>query len=246
MEWLAIGASVPGTSHLARNTPCQDFTLFRVLKRNPDWFVIVMADGAGSAAHSDIGAKLVCEYLLEQIDQQDMAESNTEKGLIQLVRNAREVLIQESSRLQTKPRELACTLMITLIGPDSATFAQLGDGAIVYEEESTFKVAFWPEQLEYANSSHFLTDDSFEKRIQFASISTQSKSVAVFTDGLQRIALDYSTQLPFEAFFRPFFKELEKCEDVSLLQEPLRIFLDSERINQRTDDDKTLVLALRK
>ena len=74
---------------------------------------------------------------------------------------------------------------------------------------------------------------------------TESVSeLAVFTDGLQRLALDFTTRQPYGAFFRPFFERLRTEPEPETLLEPLREFLDSPRVNDRTDDDKTLVLAL--
>jgi hypothetical protein len=62
---------------------------------------------------------------------------------------------------------------------------------------------------------------------------------------LQRLALNLATNTPHEPFFEPFFKVLsivgENKEDE--LTAALVDFLKSERVNERTDDDKTLALA---
>jgi hypothetical protein len=67
----------------------------------------------------------------------------------------------------------------------------------------------------------------------------------MFTDGLQRLLLHYETQTPHIPFFEPVFAQLENAECCARLNEELRSFLDSRAVNQRTDDDKTLVLAAR-
>ena len=127
----------------------------------------------------------------------------------------------------------------------TATFAQLGDGAIVVGGSDEFRTVFWPEPSEYANATDFLTEDRFREAIQFATMSESICELAVLTDGLQRLALDFTTRQPHRAFFQPFFERLRVETEPTTLVEPFREFLDSARVNDRTDDDKTLVIAIR-
>jgi hypothetical protein len=158
------------------------------------------------------------------------------------VRNA---VFAEADRLNVRPRELACTALLAVVGPASAVFAQLGDGAIVFGQGQDYRVAFWPEPAEYANATDFLTDDSFGDLMRFETVTDSIVEVAAFTDGLQRLALDFTARTAYPAFFRPIFNELRIATDNDSLLEPFRKFLDSERVNERTDDDKTLILAVR-
>jgi hypothetical protein len=70
--------------------------------------------------------------------------------------------------------------------------------------------------------------------------------LAVLSDGLQTVACDLGAERPHPGFFGPLF---EFAEDTSAMpaskRRELRRFLDSERINGRTDDDKTLLVAVR-
>ena len=69
---------------------------------------------------------------------------------------------------------------------------------------------------------------------------------AIFTDGLQHLVLDYATRAPFEQFFHPTLLPLRmaRTDDGDALSFLLHDFLGSPRVNQRTDDDKTLILGL--
>jgi hypothetical protein len=67
----------------------------------------------------------------------------------------------------------------------------------------------------------------------------------MMTDGLQRLALDFRTQAPHEPFFSPLFKALRSAPVAEDLAVPLRQLLSSSSVNERTDDDKTLLLATR-
>ena len=64
-------------------------------------------------------------------------------------------------------------------------------------------------------------------------------------DGLQMLALSYAKKVAHQPFFTPMFAALRKVEDPQELIVPMRQWLDSTAVNQRTDDDKTLILATR-
>jgi hypothetical protein len=69
--------------------------------------------------------------------------------------------------------------------------------------------------------------------------------MAMLTDGLQMIALDYATKKPHLPFFGPLFSKLRSATNADELEPSLRDFLGSSRVNERTDDDKTLIVATR-
>jgi hypothetical protein len=245
MGWATLGESVAGTSHRSRNVPCQDAFRVRVLDSAGESLLVAVADGAGTASHSDIGASLACDAIVRASEAADDESIFTSEGMIALFEAARQSLLREAERLTIQPRELACTALLGIVGPACGTFAQLGDGAIVVGAGEDYRAVFWPEPVEYANATDFLTDERFKDRVHFVTIAEPVDEIAVFTDGLQRLALDYSTRTPFRPFFRGLFDELRAAKDVEVLVEPFRNFLESDRVNQRTDDDKTLVLAVR-
>jgi hypothetical protein len=246
MTWAALGESVAGTSHCTRNTPCQDVFRFRPFGSMAEWLVIAVADGAGSASHSELGATLACDEFVRRAEALEPDALTTREGITALFADVRSSLLVEAERLSLCPRDLACTALLAVVGPMSATFAQIGDGAIVVGCEEDYRTVFWPEPAEYANSTDFLTDDRFADVILFERTTNPIKKIAVFTDGLQRLALDFTARVAHPAFFRPFFNELQTGADLESLLEPFRNFLDSKRVNERTDDDKTLVLAVRR
>jgi hypothetical protein len=207
--------------------------------------VIAVADGAGSASHAEIGATLACDEFVKRIEELRPDQSFNRDGMIALFSEVRSIVLTEADRLSVRHRELACTALLAVIGPDFGAFAQVGDGAIVYGQGEDHRVVFWPQPGEYANTTDFLTDIAFKETIRFDTVVDPIVDVAVLTDGLQRLALDFTSSTPFPGFFRPLFDELRAAADPEFLLEPFRKFLDSDRVNNRTDDDKTLVLAVR-
>jgi hypothetical protein len=245
MGWTALGESVTGTSHRARNVPCQDAFRFRTFGSTEEWLVIAAADGAGSASCSETGATLACDEFVRRVEAIEPDKLFSRDGMAALFAEVRSALLAEAERLNVRPRELACTALLAFVGPSSAAFAQLGDGAVVFGHGQDYRVAFWPEPAEYANATDFLTEDSFGDLIQFETVSDSIVEVAALTDGLQRLALDFSARTAYPRFFRPLFNQLRTAANPESLVEPFRSFLDSDRVNERTDDDKTLVLAVR-
>ena len=246
MTWAVLGDSVTGTSHRMRDTRCQDAHRYRSLGPAGEWLVIAVADGAGSASHSEAGAALACEEFVRRVEAIGPAGLLESGAMTALFGDVRAALIAEAKRLELRPREMACTALLAIIGPECAATAQLGDGGIVFGDGQDYRVAFWPEPVEYANATDFLTDDQFADAVRFETTTTPVSEIALLTDGLQRLALDFTTKTPHTAFFAPLFKEVRTASDPSSLAEPFRAFLDSPRVNERTDDDKTLVIAVRR
>jgi hypothetical protein len=240
MPWALLGQSVIGTAHRSRNIPCQDASRF--VRFAEERAVIVVADGAGSAAHAEIGANCACDAFLERITARESITSKEEMAA--LYGEVRAVLVAEAELMKVSPRELACTALVAVVGPDSAVVAQIGDGAIVLGDGEAYRTAFWPEPAEYANTTDFLTDERYASALQFDLIAGTVPEVALLTDGLQRVALDFAARTPHQQFFRPLFAGVRSAVDVQRLSDQLREFLDSPRINERTDDDKTLVIAV--
>jgi hypothetical protein len=245
VTWAVIADSVAGTSHERRGVPCQDAFRFVTFGPANDWLLVAVADGAGSATHAEAGATLACDALARRAAELPAETLLGRDALLSLIAEVRGELVAAAARFGVPPRELACTALVAVAGPAGAAFAQVGDGAIVLGTGGDYRVAIWPEASEYANETDFLTDDRFADRFRFVATGPIDE-LAVLTDGLQRLALDYATKSPHAPFFTPLFARLRAEPDPEALFAPLRDFLGSPRVNARTDDDKTLVLAVRR
>ena len=242
LAWSVLGESVTGTGHRANAVPCQDAFRFRPFGPESRWLAVAVADGAGSATHAEVGATMTCDELVRRVALGTPETLLTPDGLTELFCGVRDAVLAEAERLGVPGRELACTALLAVVGPTAAAFAQVGDGAIVAGD----RVVFWPEPAEYANATDFLTDDDWAARLRFETTTGPTDELAVITDGLQRLALDFAARTPHAAFFRPLFDALRSAADAETLVEPFRAFLESPRVNARTDDDLTLVVAARR
>jgi hypothetical protein len=251
--WRHLNGSVAGTSHDRSSLPCQDHCFTSEYSANGrPYLLLTCSDGAGSASHSQLGSKLACETVVNEV----IATLETVSGLSDVDRpvaqrwysRVRERLIQESLALSVSARELSCTLLVAVIGDEGAVYAQLGDGALVTRvgnADDVLRPVFWPQNGEYANTTYFTTDSRAEELMLFESTNVSPSAVAAFTDGIQSLALNYTTKVAHPPFFKPFFAGLEAAESPSDLQIPFMQFLASDQVNSRTDDDKTLIVAVR-
>jgi hypothetical protein len=142
-------------------------------------------------------------------------------------------------------RDLATTLAVVIAGPQSSTFFQIGDGGIIVRSHGVYGIVFWPQSGEYANSTNFVTSDDYRDRLEYLTIPEACSHIALLTDGLERLALSFNQQTPHAPFFEPLFNALRTTDDVPGLSEGLRNFLGSKSVQNRSDDDKTLIIASR-
>jgi len=243
--WKFLCQSVEGTSHKLSAIPCQDSSAACL---HDNALILVCADGAGSAAQAQVGSKLAVETAVAQIKAHldaghsvDQISGDDLRVWVSIIHAALET---EATARETSSRELACTLLLAVIGPASAAFAQIGDGAIVILDETGYRPVFWPQTGEYLNTTYFITESEFNEHLQLEVIARPVDELAIFSDGLEMLALNYSSRTAHGPFFAPLFQHL-RTGDAEALAEPLRQFLDSKPINDRTDDDKTLILATR-
>ena len=152
-------------------------------------------------------------------------------------------LVAGREKIETK--ELACTLLVAVLGEQHAVFGQIGDGAWIAEKSGVFGAVTWPQNGEFANETRFITSPDALDSLQFQNCPKALTSAAGFTDGVQALALNLAAKNVHSPFFQPMFAALGECDDETSLLSPLISFLSSDRVNERTDDDKTLVLARR-
>jgi hypothetical protein len=248
--WKLLAQSVAGSSHERFGQPCQDACAVasEVISDQPI-IILTCADGAGSARHADVGAAQACETILNRAlaDMRDglKTEAIESDTVLYWMDEVRKQVVYEAAQRQAAPRDFACTLLLTVVGEHSSAFAQIGDGAMVTKYGDEYRPVFWPQAGEYANCTHFLTQDDFADHLEFVRFDERIDELAVFSDGLQRLALNMAKRLGHRPFFEPLFTRLRTASHGDDLREPLRQFLESQRVAQRSDDDKTLILATR-
>lgn len=244
--WQWVKVFLKGTSHVKSSMPCQDYCEASfVTGTGEDCLLVAISDGAGSASHSEKGSQFVVNNVLEILISKIKAQDIDETEAKNLIAEVRENLIEYAKSLNLEVKDLACTLLVACVRNSQSFFIHIGDGCWVIKTELGLSCPTWPFTGEFANETKFITSPDFENFIQYKSINEKINFVAGFTDGIQSLVLNFSSKEPHAGFFNPFFDSLSKAENLDDFEKQLREFLDSEGVNQRTDDDKTLFLGLR-
>lgn len=260
--WRHVHASAQGTSHASTGAPCQDAASARLVSSvDGDVLVLACSDGAGSASHSHLGARWACDTVLGEVSDflaaggsvATVTRAHAEDWYLQ----AHRCLAERAAEEGLAPRQLACTLLVAVVAPTASAFMQIGDGAIVIapspdagvpSASAEYVPVFWPQSGEYANMTYFLTEPEALTHLVLDTERGRVDEVALFSDGIQSLALRFEERAVHAPFFRPMFARLrhEPAGLSSPLAGQLEQFLNSANVNARTDDDKTLVLATRR
>jgi len=249
--WRHFCSSVRGTFHEAGGLRCQDASSLVFCGARADTVVLALSDGAGSATHSEKGAALVvriwCEYFSDLLaDRPDPAlalESCTAATVGEILHSVREAVAREAAALGAAPEDFSATLLGAVLTPSNALLAQVGDGCWVGLLEDRLSCLTWPLGGEFAGQTTFATSTSAVSALQFVQLPRAPAALAGFTDGLERLLLDFQSRLPVAGFFRPTFDALR--QNTPDFQKHMEAFLRSERVCALTDDDKSLALIVR-
>ena len=258
MSWKAIARSTVGTSHIKQQMPCQDYGGCKILN---NVIIGAVADGAGSAKYADIGAKLAVETVLEYLagveewlqkrkhfwesTQEPLSESEAIKFFTKTLNKVVTALSAQAVSKGYSIDDLACTLLVVIATPEWVAAMQIGDGFIVVRAgQEDHILLFAPDKGEYINETTFVTSANALDQMKVSVLSGKPEFICASTDGLERVAIRMSNYTPFTPFFQPLEEYLQESSNPEQSDEYLMKFLDSDRLNARTDDDKTLLLCL--
>ena len=257
MQWRAIARSTVGTSHIKQQMPCQDYGGYKVLN---NVIIGAVADGAGSAKYAEIGAKLAVERALAyltnienwlqkqkhfgQSHPQPLSEEQASKIFTKMTKKVIDALATQAARDGYLFEDLACTLLVFVATPNWVAAMQIGDGFIAVRcQQEGYQLLFPPDKGEYVNETTFVTSANALRSLRVEVITGKPEYIFAATDGLERVAIKMSDFTPFAPFFAPFEEYLQETSNPEQEDTYLMSFLNSDRLNSRTDDDKTLLLC---
>ncbi len=252
MNWKYIASSVKGISHETTNTPKQDNYKAGILTINGNNYLFcAVADGAGSAKHSDISSNFICKLFVRKTKlwlENNNIENITRDIIIEWFTYFQKVMNRTVALYKLDSiKDLATTLLFSIISENYNVFIQIGDGIIAINNKTNMECVFLPQNGEFLNTTNFATQDNAPDIFMFKTTNEPIKRIAMHTDGIEQIAFDFANQKPFTPFFTPFFNAVEKLEEFGYsekLSKQLEMFLRSDRVNKKTDDDKTLFIAV--
>ena len=252
MKWKAIGQSVIGESHLVTGKECEDALQYAVVtnSNNDEILICCVSDGAGSAQYAQFASEYATMKIVEELkgfasEEVDVCDAE----IYSIVEGVYDGLLNKAKLEHVNLNEFSCTLLGCYLTQQKSIFFQIGDGAIVKHDNNNFyTVVIMPQNGEYQNSTTFIVDDINLGNLKIVTINEAVNEVALFTDGLQLLALNMVDKTVHQPFFNNLFKFLRQANQqdaIDILNKKLKDYLNSEAINKRTDDDKTLFLGTR-
>lgn len=129
---ITYGFSVRGKSHVTSNTVCQDSNKTGRLKSG--YFMGIVADGVGSAAHSEIGSSLAVNSLYAYCNEYIKRTSKTE-DIESVMRAGYEYAMNQIQQYVEKNQgsiqEYDTTLSAVVYDGNSLVYGHAGDGGII-------------------------------------------------------------------------------------------------------------------
>jgi hypothetical protein len=245
--WRVVGAAVSGTSHERLGLPCQDALAYQSNERS---LLVALSDGfdrterseygadCGAGCHGCAGCRLVKGLPGEQAAWDDLLHTACTAARSALESLA-EIEEQPLAGLRRYAQSRRCNG-----GPAGS---RPGSVMEPWSPENRPISLFLVNQArgEYANETYFLTQEDALERVQASVYEKAVNYLAVMSDGLTRLALQLPAQEPHLPFFQPLFAFAARAHEEEQAARHLVDFLNSERVCDRTDDDKSLVLAVR-
>jgi hypothetical protein len=250
VSWTWASARCQGTSHLRDATPCQDAVRCIVSGTPAEILIAVASDGAGSARFAGQGSALVARSISE--NARSYFSANTalppDDEVWAWMDIAKDRIGNAASARSSDLRDFAATLVAVFATETETLVMHVGDGAAVLQTDGNWTVPSWPANGEYASTTFFVTDEP-APQLRITRLARRADAVAVFSDGLERLALKFDDNSAFAPFFDGIFTPVMASQAKGIdreLSTALGRYLNSAAVNERTDDDKSLILAIRK
>ena len=235
-----FAASSVGKGHIDVGKPCQDAFSFSIKNGR---LVAVVCDGAGSATHSELGAKSsaieIARFLSDQVEA---ISTTTERDIVErAVETARSTIQRVAAELNVPAKEFSCTLVGAVIHADGGFLFHIGDGVGVAELENLPPIVSFPENGEYANETYFLTAEDWVSHLKIDHFIGRISCLALMSDGTMPFAFK-RTELhgPFMNPVKLYLASVSEQQG----SEALEATLANEATWKITNDDKTLLVVL--
>lgn len=246
-RWREFAYQVRGKSHVLDDKPGQD--RFRYDTRHGVQ-VLCLADGAGSARHSEHGAQAAvtagCDFVLNGL----AASGATIKSLDgrTLLGHLLARLKSTAAHLDCDLKDLASTFLCVAITKTTFFVAHIGDGVIGAERDGELEVITSPHNGEFANVTTFVTSKDAAVSMQIVHGDLEGYSgFILMTDGTADSLYNYERRTLARAN-RTLFRIVADAPTYSVAnpayKKELKRIMDLQ-IREATDDDCSIGLLVR-
>lgn len=233
-----LSTSIKGLRNASRNMPCQDHANHSTNGKN---FVAVVSDGAGSAKYGKIGARIVCDTLVDLLKNIKFEEVKTE--VVKAINVARQKISLHRFN-KRNINDFAATLLGVVYYDNKGIFFHIGDGAAVAFKDDNYDnyIISRPENGTFSCETYFYTMEDWKESLRFLPFKDYDTFV-LMSDGLTNFSFSQDFSQIEKRFLLPIHeflcRETKKYKAINALNKTLSN-PKAERINP---DDKTILWA---
>ena len=240
--------------------PNQDSFRYRTI---PEQQILVAAvsDGAGSSPKSQVSSSIAVLRAVDVTTDALVKDADLETAL----RAGFEAAMSAVHKMAARDRKndissYHATLVLAAWTPDGIAAIQVGDGAAIVTTPDGPKMLTIPQQGEYANETYFITMPQ-APNIAFFNHTEDADGLIIFTDGLQKQAVDFAHKRPYPEFVDAALgasaHEDEQTETETRIRSSsssrirtaadlmLHEWLAREQVAENNSDDSTIIVASR-
>ena len=244
----AYGITLDGKYHVKNNIPNQD--AFKIVKCNKNTVIAAVADGLGSAEHSDIASKLAVEKSVAHCEK-NIPHTKSKDELLPIIKESF-LLAQNAIEDEAKTKEhditkYDTTLTLVIFCEDTLFFGHSGDSGIVaLTTEGLYKKV--TEQQRDESSCVFPL--FFKDKWIFEEYKDKVSSVFLATDGILETLFPIyirNEKLNIHITLAQYFMDNRKLEieknGEEVVAKEIESFLD-QIPEEQVNDDKTIVVLI--
>jgi len=242
--------SLQGTSHKASGTVCQDSSHTMLLSNG--WAVAIIADGLGSAKHSDAGSFLAVSTVIDHM-QKHCPKKWDIKKLTAVLREAFVAALKNITKKATKENnpvaQYDTTLTVAVYNGSQVVFGHVGDGGIItLSKYGSFLMLTKPQKGDEFNSVNPLKN---KEKWVFGASDNDICAFGMFTDGIYDVICPWilaeQEQPVYVNYIRPFIDrnllKANTASDFIKTKGEIETFLNSP-YNANITDDKTIAAVI--
>lgn len=245
-----FGFSQRGQSHIESGAPCQD-RCYSVFVPESGHLVMAIADGVGSCALSDLGARTAVQSVVHYIEIE--LKNRNQTGLDgqaagPILRNAMQFAYDEVEKAAVNYEQLLyslqSTLTVAIYDGSNLYFGHAGDdGIVALKEDGTLALATTRHKGDEASSVYPLQGKT---TWQFGMVPN-TVAFVMATDGVLDafVKSSYENDRVYYPFIEPIFKERYRSErDVEKMCASFFDYMNSQAYRASVTDDLTLTVAM--
>lgn len=247
---ISYGMSIVGSSHVKKKAPCQDSHRYITLPNG--WVVAAIADGVGSAKHSEVASKMACDTIIDIFVDRINKESTLEDAL-KLLKEAYYAVDKAIKEHVSSNNELITdydtTLDTVVFDGKKMIFGHSGDGGIVaLTYEGDYLKVTTSQKAE--DGICVIPIRAGDQYWEFGTVEQDVASVLMATDGVYDNFMPYLLREQPVEFYVPLIRWFMD-NNVFAISEENRTEIEDSRKNflcgkscESITDDKTILVIV--